>query len=423
MIRRGILRNLLSSLATKISVAFLNFLILVFTARYLGVQSRGEISIFLLNISVMQIINEVVTGYSLIYFIPRVDLSRLYRFGVIVTVLFCSAGSLIFLFLQKQVPGYEFLSWVVAVLVVMHTFNCVILLGKQQVRNYNLLSLLQPLVLTAGIGIFLFVLHVFTFKAYIYPLLFSFCAVFIISFFLVLRLLFLSEKKPLFSFRPVLVNGFLLQSAALMFIFANRYSFYLLPDTGRVGLYSSACSLMEAVLLIAHSISPVLAARVANTSNDSANALLSMVLARISFFAGLVTITVICLIPEPAIIAVLGNGFTGIRTLMILYAPAVLMAGLFIPIASYFSSSGKQRKVLPCYVAGFLVTLFLAPLMIKWYDVKGAAYTSVVSYSVMCAGIVFIFFREHKFSFKHLLILRSDFKLLKSVVYGDEVNA
>ena len=40
----------------------INFLILIISSRYLGVSSRGDIGLFILNISIVQIISGIYTG-------------------------------------------------------------------------------------------------------------------------------------------------------------------------------------------------------------------------------------------------------------------------------------------------------------------------------------------------------------------------
>ncbi|MEO6303240.1 MAG: hypothetical protein ABIP51_08705, partial [Bacteroidia bacterium] len=96
-------KNIIHSLFTKGVVAIINFFILIVSSRYLGVSSRGEISIFILNIAIIQIVNEIYTGYSLVYFIPKFNLKKMYVLGLIYTLIFCSLSNVIVVFLNKQV--------------------------------------------------------------------------------------------------------------------------------------------------------------------------------------------------------------------------------------------------------------------------------------------------------------------------------
>ena len=136
-------KNIIHSLFTKGLVAVINFFILIISSRYLGVSSRGEISIFILNIAIIQIVNEIYTGYSLVYFIPKFDLKKIYILGLIYTLIFASLSNIIVVVLDKHVPGYGWMGYIVSLLIIINTFNCVLILGKEKVKIYNLLNLLD----------------------------------------------------------------------------------------------------------------------------------------------------------------------------------------------------------------------------------------------------------------------------------------
>lgn len=277
-------KNLIYSLITKAGIALINFSILVLSSRYLGVSSRGEISIFILNITIIQVINEVYTGYSIIHFIPKFNFKKIVVSATIYTLIFCSLSNVVLAFLNKQVPGYEWLGYIISLLVIFNTFNCVLILGKENIKAYNFLSFLQPFILLAGIVFCIFILKEDTFVAYVFPLLVSFIFAVAASTPLVLNYFLRSVSPPAFTASSIFSKGFTFQVSILMFLFANRYSYYLLPDRASVGMYSSSVSLMESVLIIANSISPVLLSKVANQGNTTASANITLTLSKTSFF-------------------------------------------------------------------------------------------------------------------------------------------
>lgn len=409
-------KNILHSLFTKGLVAVINFFILIVSSRYLGVSSRGEISIFILNIAIIQIINEIYTGYSLVYFIPKFDLKKLYFFGLIYTLIFCSLSNVVVVFLDKQVPGYGWLGYIVSFLIIVNTFNCVLILGKEKVKLYNFLNLLQPLLLLLGLVFSLIVLKEFTFNAYIFPLLLSFVVAFVFSTFIVLNFDFKKSDQKTFDLKPIIINGLLCQAAVLMHIFCNRYSYYLLPSTSKVGLYSSASSLIESVLIIANGISPVLLARVANTGNTVRASEMTLSLSKASLIFSFCAVLVIFLLPEDFFIYLLGNGYIGIKRLMMLYSPGILMVSFFGIISHYFSALGKLKLILICNSFGFVISLITAPLLIKKYDMDGAAYTVNLAYIAVAIAISVAFFITNKLKFIRLFNFKNDVKNLRELV-------
>lgn len=409
-------KNIIHSLFTKGLVAVINFFILIVSSRYLGVSSRGEISIFILNITIIQIVNEIYTGYSLVYFIPKFDLKKMYVFGLVYTLIFCSLSNVVVVFLNRQVPGYGWLGYIVSLLIIVNTFNCVLILGKEKVKIYNFLNLIQPLLLLIGLGFSLIVLKEFTFNAYIFPLLLSFVVAFIFSTAVVLKFdLKLSAGKA-FDVKPIIINGLICQAAVLMHIFCNRYSYYLLPSTAKVGLYSSASSLIESVLIISNGISPVLLARVANTGNTLRSSEMTLSLSKASLVFSFMAVLVIFLLPEDFFIYLLGDGFVGIKRLMMLYSPGILMVSFFGIISNYFSALGKLKLTLVCNSFGFIISLVLAPILIKKYDIDGAAYTVNIAYLAVAIAIGTAFFINNKMKLQRLFSFKNDLKNLKDLV-------
>lgn len=409
-------KHLVYSLITKASIALINFSILVLSSRYLGVSSRGEISIFILNITIIQVINEVYTGYSIVHFIPKFNFRKIFIAGCIYTLIFCSLSNVVMVFLNKQVQGYEWLGYVISLLVILNTFNCVLVLGKENIRAYNFLSFLQPFVLLTGVTFCVFVLKKDTFVAYVYPLLISFIIAFATSTPVVVNYFLKSSRITDFNTSDIFAKGFAFQASILMFLFANRYSYYLLPDSASVGMYSSSVSLMEAVLIISNSISPVLLARVANQVNTSASASMTLTLSKASLFLSTIAVIVVFSIPGWVFTTLLGNSFTGIKEIMIVYSPAVLLVSLFSIISQYFSGIGKQKIVLFCYTFGFFSTIFFAPYLIRTFGIKGAAYNANIAYMIITFVIFSAFLFYNKMNLKTFFSISNDLHNLKKLI-------
>lgn len=411
-------RNIIQSLFAKGLVAIVNFIILIISSRYLGVSSRGDIGILILNISIIQIINEVFTGYTLVYFIPKFDLRKVLIAGIIYTLIACSLSNTIFYFINKCIEGYEFLGFIISFLVILNTFNCVIILGKEKIGIYNFLNLLQPLLLLIGIVFATYVLKISTFKAYAWPLLISFALAFVVSFIVVIKLI-ASEKpgKP-YETSPILTNGFLCQLAVLMHLFCNRYSYYLLGDKADVGLYSSASSLIESVLIISNGIAPVLLSRVANDGDNEKSRVITLSLAKGSFILSVGCVAVISLLPDSFFVFVLGKDFANIKSVMLMYSPGILMLSFAGIISHYFSATGKLKTILICNSLGFICAMILSHLLIKDHRLIGAAISADISYSILAISLCIAFFKLNKIPLKRLFEIGPDYRNLKNLIAG-----
>ncbi len=409
-------KNIVHSLVTKGLVAVINFIILIFSSKYLGFSSRGEISILILNIAIIQIINEVFTGYSLVYFIPNYNLKRLFITGLVYTLIACSLSNSVFYMINIQLPNYEWLSYFVSLLIILNTFNCVIILGKEKIKLYNFLNIIQPVILLMGLIISTALLKNYTFSAYFFPMLISFSVAFVISMVSTLQLILKSKVTLNYSNKPIFINGFFCQLAVLMHIACNRYSYYLLPNSNEVGLYSSASSLIESILIISNGISPVLLSKIANQGNTTQNQQITLSLSKVSFVLSVIGIGVIAILPNRFFIFMLGNDSTYIKYYMLLYAPGIIMLSFSGIISHYFSALGKLKTIVLCNSFGFLVTISLAPLLIKKYNIVGAAIIANIAYALNCIVLVIVFFKSNKLSFLQLINIKNDVINLKQLV-------
>lgn len=408
------LKSVTYSLLTKLTVGFINFLILVLSSRYLGVVSRGEISIFLLNIMLMQIVNEIYTGYSIIHFIPKFNWRKLVLTGIGYTFIICTLCNAIIIAVNRQLPDYKWSGYALSLLVMLNTFNCVLILGRQNIRLYNILCFIQPFVLLFGVVFWVFVRHQYTFAAYFFPLLISFLVAFIVSGLTLFVKFPLKKQDRQFNLKPILLNGLLYQLGLWMFIFCNRFSYYLLPDNKEVGLYSSASVIAESVLIISHAISPVLISRSANNElNTDSRTILSVAKMASVLSAGLILI--ICVLPEEFYLLLLGQGFEGISGVLRYYAPGVIMVVFFTILGNFFVAKGIQKTTTMAHGIGFLSSLILAPILISNYGPRGAAYNAILAYSLITIAITSAFLSQNKLNLKDLFNFRADISRIKAM--------
>jgi O-antigen/teichoic acid export membrane protein len=409
-------RNILQSVFTKGLVAIIGFLLLVVSARYLGAGSRGEINILIINIAIIQILNEVYTGYSLLYFIPKYDLKKIFITGIGFTFLACSFGNSLFYVIQKQLPGYGWLSYVISMLVILNTFNCVIILGKEKIALYNFLCLLQPLLHFLGLVFCIFVLENYTLQSYLWPMLCSFLISFPISLFWALKLAAAKVSHFVYEHKPIFMYGLICQLGVLMYFLGNKYSYYFLASKEEVGLYGTASALIESILIIANGISPVLLAKVVNTGNSERNVRMTLTLSKASFAVSCAAVLLLFVLPNELFVLLLGKGFVNVKHYMLFYAPGILIMSFISIINNYFSAVGQLKKVLVCNSFGFIATLFLAPLLTRHMGIKGAAITADISYAVTALAISFVFFKSNKLRTEHLFSVKEDYALLLDLV-------
>lgn len=407
------IKNILQTLFSKGFVAVINFLILILSAKYLGVNTRGEISLFILNIANIQIINEIYTGYSLVYFVPKFNLKRIFINGIIWTFITTSLSNLAFFLIGKEIKGFEIDMYLLSLLIILNTFNMVNLLAREKVKTYNFLSVLQPLVLLLGILFFTVVKHDYTFRAYVLPLYISFSVAFLISFISVLKLVKQPDEKTEFSFKSILENGFFCQLAGWFHLLANRFSLYFFSTSALVGLYSAASSLIESVWIIATGISPIVLSKIANTGDTEFNRGITFTLAKASLILSTVAVLIVYFLPNELFTYLLGKDFSPIKGVMLWIAPGILFISFSTIISHYFSGLGKLKFIAFCNFCGFAITLALAPFLIKIYGVKGAAFVANCSYGVSSLALFIGFVITTKLKLRDVFNFTRDVENIK----------
>src|SRR6185436_7330010 len=361
-------------------IAVLNFLTIVITARYLGAEGRGIISLFMLNLTIIFMIGSFIGGPGLVYLVPRHDASQLLNASYLWTI-FTSVGVSLALFVFNLVEGglllHLILLSVIQSVVRIQTFY---LLAKKRIKAYNFISIIYPAVL--------FILLVYFFivrgHATLGEFFIAFYAGSVITMFISTVLVYKSltasftfDLKEIFSHAFKL--GFVIQCANILQLLNYRFSFFLLDHyfgKNEVGIYSTAGSIAESVLIIANSFAVIQYSQIANSKIDKENTKLTVRISKVVLLLTILATAMLLLLPQNIFTLIFGNDFKEIKNLLPYLAPGILLFIFSITISHYYSGSGNPKIGLMGSAAGFIVTLIAGLTLIPQYNLKGAALTS-----------------------------------------------
>jgi O-antigen/teichoic acid export membrane protein len=414
-----VLKNLISSFFTRGGIALLNLFILLLSTRQLGSDIVGQLSLLILNIAIVQIINEIYTGYALVHYVPKTNTRKLYQTGLVWTLLCTSLLNLVFLVISFVWPGSGIRElWlhglVLSFAISLHSFHCVILLAKEKISAYNFLMLFQPLATFTVLFIQVVVLNNKSVTAYIIALYISYCSSALLSLIFLLRTLAHEQHgRPSISTISILRNGLINQLGNLAHTLSNRYNYYMISVTTLVGVYASATSLIESVWIIGGSIAPVILSHVANARNPQHNSRLTFLLCKISFLLSLACVGIIVLLPEGFFAALLGRDFTNTKSIMLHLSPGVLCISFSTVISHYFSGLGQQKVQFIANGLGLLTTICTSYFLISRYQLIGACYAASLSYFTAALVLVVVFMKQNGFGWKDLLSMQKDLSLFK----------
>jgi O-antigen/teichoic acid export membrane protein len=411
------LRKIIATLFTKGFVAIVNLAILLISSKQLGGDIRGQISLLLLNIAIIQAVNEIFTGYALVYFIPNTNVKNIYKSGVLWTLLVTAIMNFAFLGFKIGLKEQAIHVYILSVIIILHSFHGVVILAKEKIKIYNFLNFFQPALLLISLCICVFLFQMQDVRSYIVALYISFVSSISIS--LVVMIGVLRDEKKIVQrtihFLDIFKNGFYNQLANLSHMLSNRYNFYLLASTVFVGIYSSSISLVESILIISNSASTIILTHTANQSDEGLKVKLTFLLSKICFLLSLICVFFLFFIPTEFFTFLLGKDFSQTKEVMMHLTPGVLFVSFSTVISHYFSGKGKQKLIAAANLSGLFITLCTSYFLISNYQLIGACYAASISYFVSSLILVIAFVSQHKISLSHFFKIKSELHLLKKV--------
>ena len=222
------LNNILSTLFTRGLVAILNLLVLLFAARNLGSSLVGEISLIILNISLVQILNEIYTGSALVHFIPKYNLRRVYFGGLLWTIAsVILLNTVLYLFHVGQTK-HSLQTTALSFLLILHSFHMVILLAREQIKMYNLLLFLQAFTLLSVLYVLVQLSGQKKVESYITALYFAYSIPLFLSSLALSRLLKTEDDIRDYDFKLIVSKGITNQLGNLAHTLSNRFNYYII---------------------------------------------------------------------------------------------------------------------------------------------------------------------------------------------------
>jgi O-antigen/teichoic acid export membrane protein len=213
--------------------------------------------------------------------------------------------------------------------------------------------------------------------------------------------------------------GFLNQIAHITQMLSFRLSYYLLDyfhGEAAVGVYSNAISLTESLWLISKSISLVQYARIANTEDRSYATHLTMRLTKAAFLLSAALLVPLLVLPVDVYTFVFGEGFEGIKPVIWVLAPGVLMYNVSILAGHYFSGLGKYNVNAMVSTIGLFVSVTAYLLLIPSHSGQGAGIAATISYTFNSLFLLILFKRHNRVKLEGFIPTTDYFTFLKKEV-------
>jgi O-antigen/teichoic acid export membrane protein len=401
--------KIIQTIFSKGIISIINFLVVLITAKLLGAEGRGEISLMFLNITMILLVNDIFGGSSLVYIIPKKKpyalLLPAIAIGISTGVLFPFLFQLHFHFSNTDLVYFV----VLTLLSNLSSISNVFLNGFEKIKQNNTASISQSIAIIGSLALQFFWLEKLSVQSYYRSLAFGYFTNLIISVYY-LRNCF---SKTAFSWKKSFIEmaryGLVVQAGNFFQLLNYRFCYYVLDranDTQslkNVGVFSTAASISEAVWIIMNGIAMVQYATLSNRDNKPLAINLTIKLSKISFLLSVVALVILNILPSSFFIFLFGDEFADIKTYCLLLAPGIAVCGLTGIYSHYFSATGNMKISATSALVGLAATLICSFSLIPLLGTVGAAYTCTASYIISSLYLFLKFKKESKQSFFNLL--------------------
>ena len=407
------IKNIINTFFFRSFNAILSFIIVIITARYLGAEIRGEISLFVLNVTLVFQLVSIVSGGGLVYFAPKRSITSV--LGVSFIWSFIASGIGIGLLYFTGFVQEDMLSWLVIATLLLSWFyiGMNVIVGFEKIKTFNMLSSVQMVFMTGILLYFIFYKSDLQFSSWLYAYIISF-AIGIVLVKLFIIKLWSRNRKITFRLRDfvdLFQYGKWAQLANITQLLNYRLGYYLLEyfaGKAALGVYSSAVAIAEGVWLISKSFAMVVFTRISNTKSQQESLALAFQYARISLYFSTVLMLFLLIIPSSIYTNIFGAEFEEIKPILFLLSPGVLIFSLTTVYAHYFSGTARPRISSNSSIIGLVVTFVAGLVLIPMLEKTGVAITASLSFISSGIYLINMMLKEPNAKLKYLLPSKSD---------------
>lgn len=423
--------KIIGTFFSRLLAMLVMLIVVIINTNTFGASGTGTIGLFILGLTILQILANFIGGATIVYLIPRRNnfqiLALSYGWAIFVNLI-----GVYFLHIFNLIPQHFTIELLILSLISSFFFiHISIMQGKEDIKRFNIYQISQLLLL---IFTYVFILLIFK-KIGKIPQVHHYIYVFILSYFLPLLVSFRYIFKNItgISFQGIsslLVEmgklGFWVQLANFAQLMNYRLSYYFIEwYAGRqpLGLFELGTKLSEVVWIFPKSISLVQYAHISNNQEKSYAKQFTLSLFKIVFIFSLLAVLLLVAIPEHWIAAIFGAEFSQSRSVILRLAPGIVFLSCLSILAHYFSGYGKYWINTLSSLLGFIFTLTLGLIFIPQASLKGtlptiecAAIINSISYfvSFLFTFIYFIFHTRSRYN--DFLLSKKDIYLFKNEI-------
>lgn len=429
------IKKIFGTFGTRLLNAMVGFVTLWVGTNFLGREAWGIGATVLVDVSLLLIAVELLSGSGLIYFTPRKSFSTIFKLSHIWILFVTFCISIIFYLLYSFFPniynsfipeGYGIHIIIMVFLYSFHNFNMNVLLGKEEVGLQNILFIIQFMTQMLSMMVYIFFFDIRNADAFVFSLITGYFMANIIGFFCIIPYLKESHNKDkestesLLSVAKEMLNfGGIMQLSNLVTMINRRISYIVIKNifgNADVGVYTSGTQVSESTKLIGHSIALVQFSSISNMNDEKRAADITITFLKLAVILTALCMFVICLIPRSVFAWIFTEEFAEIKDVLISLSPGMVFIAADMIFSHYFSGINKIKYNLYATIVGLSITIVSIATLIPMYGIIGAGTSVSLTYFGAILYKWIIFKKINGTRTKELIPTLNDFKTLVTSV-------
>lgn len=421
------IRNILGTISSKIAIAIMTLVLIVVNANYFGAEGVGTIGLVILCISILQMLSSFAGGGALIYLTAHYPIKKMALVYLLWTLFVSFWGTLLLHYFKMIPESYAIHVAVLSFLLSVYSFSTSILIGREQIKLFNIISLFQIIILLSGVFMLYNIFSLNDLRIYFYSLYAAYGISALIATIVSFRFF---ENGKTGSFKKVTIEMFKYGSyvfaASFMQLMNYRLSYFFIDQFGSratLGIYDSGIKLSEGIWIIPKSLAVVEYSKISNSSDNVFNIKLAISFIKVAFLITILAVGILCLIPENWFTTILSKDFTGIKYGIISISLGIVTFSISIILSHYFSGIGKIYHNTISSGIGLILTVVLNLLFIKDAFQQGM-YTGLITAGIITSisyifGTLYqfiVFIRLNSVSLHYFIPDKSDYNFMVNTI-------
>lgn len=406
--------TILKTFFSRFLILILNFGLVIYSTNMWGSEGKGVISIVIADLTIISFFANIFVGSSMTYFASKYKTEKILPFAYLWSILIGVLIPLTFSF--DHTAGYSNYLIALSVLSSLLAANVNLFVGQQNIRMFNLYTVLQQFVHIIFITVIVYIIKITSVDSYFIAQIGCFAVLFLVSAFQVLKqcnFKNISFSKEIGS--KLFDYGWKTQLSVFLQFLNNRLSFYFLEyfrGIVSVGIFSVGIAFSEAIWTVSRSLSVVLYADVVNNKNSNEAIEKTKVSLRVSFLITLLFIIVMLLIPAEVYSMIFGKDFSQTKEIVLFLSPGILAIAVSNIIGYYFAGINKLRILNVKAIIGLIFTVISSFFIIPKWGIRGACVITSISYCMSSALLFWRFYQITDFHIKDFILSKNEINLL-----------